>query len=73
MRKIHNKKIRMFIADRIFFIFKKSRNNYEKTYLAMVSRGYTGKIKLYTFQRIKNSDIISLLLIIILGLYIVLI
>lgn len=73
MRNIKNKKIRMFIADRIYFIFKKSRSNYENTYLAMVSKGYTGKIKLFSFQKIKKSDIISLFIIILLGLYTVLI
>jgi cobalt ECF transporter T component CbiQ len=70
---IKNKKLRTFIANRIFFIFRKSRTNYELTYFAMVSRGYNGKIVLHSQNKISIKEIISLVLIIVFGICIILI
>lgn len=58
---IKEKKMRKIISGRIFFIFKKSKSNYENTYYAMVSRGYNGKIILCKEKDVKLIDIIYLL------------
>jgi len=57
---VRNKSIRELIAGRIHYIFRRSKQTYELTYLAMVSRGYTGKIALGRTQKIKCTDIIIL-------------
>jgi cobalt/nickel transport system permease protein len=65
--------LRKIISGRVFFIFKRSVRIYEGTYYAMVSRGYTGKIKLYSDRQFKSSDLIALSAILSFGLVILLI
>ncbi len=57
---VRNNKIRKIISGRVFFVFKKSKSNYENTFYAMVSRGYTGKIILYREKHIKLYDLMFL-------------
>jgi cobalt/nickel transport system permease protein len=64
---IKNKSIRKLISGRVFFIFKRSRTNYENTYSAMASRGYTGKIYLHTKRHIVLSDIFALFIVVAFG------
>jgi cobalt/nickel transport system permease protein len=68
---IKSKNIRNLIGGRIFFIFKKSRIIYESTYFAMVSRGYNGKVKLYSQYNFTLADIVSLVIIVLLGIGII--
>jgi cobalt/nickel transport system permease protein len=68
---IKNKNIRELVSGRIFFIFSRSRTNYENTYLAMVSRGYNGKIFLHSQKQLKLKDVIALLIIIAFGIGII--
>jgi cobalt ECF transporter T component CbiQ len=60
---VKSKNIRNLIGGRIFFIFKKSKVIYENTYLAMVSRGYSGKVKLYSRYHFTSADLVSVILI----------
>jgi len=69
----NNKNLRKLIAGRIFFIFKKSSINYEHTYFAMISRGYDGKIILFSDKKFVVTDLISLLIIISFGILVVII
>jgi cobalt/nickel transport system permease protein len=64
--------IRKLVNGRIFFIFKKSVIIYENTYFAMVSRGYNGKIRLHSRNRLKLSDFIALGIIISFGIVVIL-
>lgn len=64
---IKNSTIRKLISGRIFFIFNRSRTNYENTYYAMVSRGYTGKIILHSKKHFDLKDIIALVIVILFG------
>lgn len=59
--------IRKIISGRIFFMFNKSKINYENTFHAMVSRGYNGKIKLCKEKEITKIDIYYLITILIAG------
>jgi cobalt/nickel transport system permease protein len=69
---IKNRNIRTLISGRIFFIFKKSGIIYENTYLAMVSRGYSGKLKLYSHYHFTAADLISIITIVGLSITIIL-
>jgi cobalt ECF transporter T component CbiQ len=51
--------VRQLIAGRIYFIFKKSLMRYEETYRAMVSRGFTGDIELYSFRVFTARDAVA--------------
>ncbi|HNZ42987.1 MAG TPA: cobalt ECF transporter T component CbiQ [Bacteroidales bacterium] len=64
---VRNKNIRILIAGRIHYIFRRSKQTYELTYLAMVSRGYTGKIVLGRPQKIIYTDIIVLTIVVAFG------
>jgi cobalt/nickel transport system permease protein len=64
---IRNKSLRKLVSGRIFFIFKRSVMIYENTYFAMVSRGYSGQVKLLTDQQIKLSDAIVMMVIFAVG------
>lgn len=68
---IKNKNIHDIIGSRVFFIFKRSRRVYENTWLAMSSRGYTGKVKLYSNLHFTFSDFVALAIIISLGVILV--
>lgn len=70
---IKNKNVRKLIAGRIYFIFKKSKFNYENTYLAMVSRGYKGKIVLLSEKHFSAADFIALAVVISFSIFIILI
>lgn len=61
---IKSRNIRNLISGRIFFIFKKSAMIYENTYLAMVSRGYNGKVKLHSHYHFTSADLISIIIIV---------
>jgi cobalt/nickel transport system permease protein len=69
---VKNKNIRNLISGRIFFIFKKSGIIYENTYFAMVSRGYTGKVKLSLSYHFTFMDLVSMIIIVAAGLFIIL-
>jgi cobalt/nickel transport system permease protein len=64
---IKSSSIRKLAGGRIFFIFKKSQLFYEGTYYAMISRGYSGKLKLTGHTRFTFRDIIALSLILAAG------
>jgi cobalt/nickel transport system permease protein len=68
MGNIQNKNLRGVVAGRVFFIYKRSRINYEQTYMAMLSRGYAGKVVLVEEERMKTRDLIILMLVILAGL-----
>jgi len=69
---IKSSQIRSLVSGRIFFIFKKSAVIYESTYFAMVSRGYTGKVKLHTDNIFTFPDLVCLLVIATTGIIIIL-
>jgi cobalt/nickel transport system permease protein len=60
---IRNRNIREVIGGRILFIFKRSIIIYENTYNAMVSRGYTGKIKLQAKYPFTTTDFIAIVVV----------
>lgn len=59
--------IRKLVSGRIFYIFKRSMTIYEKTYYAMVSRGYHGEIKLNSGNHFTLQDFIALAVIFAMG------
>ena len=65
---IKSSNLRKIISGRVFFIFKRSISNYENTYYAMVSRGYTGNVKLGLSAAFMAKDYIALSIIILFGL-----
>lgn len=69
---IKSSTIRKLVSGRVFFIFKRSSIIYENTYHAMVSRGYEGKIKLYSQNSLTRVDIVTLIIIVATGLIIIL-
>jgi cobalt/nickel transport system permease protein len=66
-----NRSLRKLISGRIFFIFRKSMIIYEYTYFAMVSRGYTGKVKLHSKHPCTFMDIVTLIIVVALGVAII--
>jgi cobalt/nickel transport system permease protein len=70
---IRSSNIRKLVGGRIFFVFKKSMVIYENTFYAMVSRGYQGKVNLYSQKQITGKDFIALAVIIASGIGIILI
>jgi cobalt/nickel transport system permease protein len=70
---VNNKNAQNIISGRVFYIFKKARNNYENTYAAMISKGYCGKINFQNENKIKAADIYFLLFILTTGIAIILI
>jgi cobalt/nickel transport system permease protein len=69
---IKSSSLRKLIGGRIFFIFKKSRIIYENTYYAMVSRGYTGKVKLHSQYHFTFMDLIAIVIIVLSGMAVIL-
>jgi cobalt/nickel transport system permease protein len=69
---IKNRSLRKLISGRIFYVFKKSMIIYENTYYAMVSRGYNGKVKLYTEHPFTFMDFICLSIIVAAGIVVIL-
>lgn len=68
---VKNDSIRKIISGRVFFIFKRSKNNYEQTYSAMVSRGYNGKVILHKEKIIRYSDVFFLIVTVTIGFLII--
>jgi cobalt/nickel transport system permease protein len=68
---VSNRRIRELISGRIFFIFKKSMLIYENTYLAMVSRGYQGKVLFHAQKKITTADFITLIIVLASGILII--
>jgi energy-coupling factor transporter transmembrane protein EcfT len=64
---VRNKSIRELIAGRIHYIFRRSKQTYELTYMAMVSRGYTGKIALGHNRKVQFADIITFAIVVVFG------
>jgi cobalt/nickel transport system permease protein len=69
---INSTNLRKLISGRVFFIFKKSIIIYENTYYAMVSRGYSGKVKLHSQNHFKIKDLIAMVIIVALGILVIL-
>jgi cobalt/nickel transport system permease protein len=69
---IKNSNLRKLISGRIFFIFRRSMIIYEYTYFAMVSRGYTGKVKLHSKHPFTFIDIVTLVIVVVLGIVVIL-
>jgi cobalt/nickel transport system permease protein len=65
---MENKKVRQLIAGRITHIFKMSRRHFEKTFQAMLARGYTGEIVIYQKERMAVTDYVILGMSLLLGL-----
>ncbi|GBE00206.1 nickel transport protein NikQ [bacterium BMS3Abin07] len=53
---VSNAEARRWIAGRIAFIFKKSRQHYEEIFKAMISRGFSGSIRIYRGKRLHARD-----------------
>lgn len=71
VRRVSNAQAREWIAGRIAFIFRKTRLECEDIFNAMLSRGFSDKIKFYGFRKFQILDwsaIVSLLFIGILSL-----
>jgi cobalt/nickel transport system permease protein len=64
MGNVDQGKTRRIIAGRIGFLYKKSWGRYEDTYRAMLSRGYTGDLKIAGTEKpnIKDMAIISFII-----------
>lgn len=58
---LDDKSVRNIVTGRMFYIFSKSKYNYEQTYMAMVSRGYSGKVRLAENTRFRTADLLFLL------------
>ena len=69
---IKSRSIRKLVSGRIYFIFKRSAIVYENTYNAMVSRGYHGKVKLYSQNNFTFMDLVALVIIVAFGIVIIL-
>ena len=70
---VQNKNAQNIISGRVFYTFKKAKSNYENTYAAMVSKGYSGKVKFPNESKIKTADICFLLVAVCSGAIIILI
>ena len=64
---IKSKGIRELIGSRIFFIFRRSASVYENTYMAMLSRGYGGNVKLHSEIKLRMKDLAAMSAVIIAG------
>ena len=51
--------IRGLLAGRIYFIFTRSQMQYEETYRAMLSRGFSGDVQLVSFRRLGLRDAVA--------------
>jgi cobalt/nickel transport system permease protein len=65
---MENKDVQQLIAGRITHIFKMSRRHFEKTFQAMLARGYTGEVVIYQKERMAVADFIILGISLLLGL-----
>ena len=55
-----NKEVQQLIAGRITHIFKMSRRHFEKTFQAMLARGYTGEVVCYQKESLSLPDYLIL-------------
>ena len=55
-----DKEVHQLVVGRISHIFKMSRRHFEKTYLAMLARGYCGEVILYQKERFSFTDYLVL-------------
>jgi cobalt/nickel transport system permease protein len=55
-----NKDVQQLIAGRITHIFKMSRRHFEKTFQAMLARGYTGEVVFYQEEKLALRDYLIL-------------
>ncbi len=67
--RMNNKEVRRLVAGRITHIFKMSRRHFEKTYQAMLSRGYAGEVALKQKENFTGLDYLVLTAAIIVGLF----
>ncbi len=67
---IQSKNVQDIISGRVFYVFKKARNNYENTYAAMISKGYNGKVNFQNEKKIKAVDLYFLLGMLVVGIVI---
>lgn len=65
---MENREVQQLIAGRITHIFKMSRRHFEKTFQAMLARGYTGEVVIYQKERMVVTDYIILGMSLLLGL-----
>lgn len=70
---IRNKSVQDIISGRVFYVFKKAKNNYENTYAAMISKGYDGKVNFQNEKKLKPVDYYFLLVMLAVGVIIVVI
>jgi len=64
---IKSNSIRKLVGGRIFFIFKRSMIIYNNTYQAMVSRGYKGKVVIYSQNHFTYKDFAVLVIVVLSG------
>jgi cobalt/nickel transport system permease protein len=57
---MENMEVQQLIAGRITHIFKMSRRHFEKTFQAMLARGYTGDVVFYQGERLAFADYLIL-------------
>jgi cobalt/nickel transport system permease protein len=57
---MENWEVQQLIAGRITHIFKMSRRHFEKTFQAMLARGYTGEVVIYQKESMAVTDYIIL-------------
>ncbi len=67
---IQSKNVQDIISGRVFYVFKKAKNNYENTYAAMISKGYNGKVNFQNEKKIKAVDLYFLLGMLVVGIVI---
>jgi cobalt/nickel transport system permease protein len=51
-----NREVQQLVAGRISHIFKMSRRHFERTFQAMLARGYTGEVVLYSKEKMAVHD-----------------
>jgi cobalt/nickel transport system permease protein len=69
---LNRSEMRDLIAGRMAFMFKKSRITCEDVYRAMISRGFSNEIRIYSFNRMRIIDWFSGIMLLIIGIIIIL-
>ncbi|GAB4423727.1 MAG: cobalt ECF transporter T component CbiQ [Thermodesulfovibrionales bacterium] len=57
--KVADTEARRWVAGRIAFMFRKTRQRCEEVFKAMLARGFSDSVKLYGFRRMNNIDLIT--------------
>jgi len=65
--RMNNKEVQNLIAGRISHIFKMSKRHFEKTYQAMLSRGYSGEVILMQRENMTRVDYLVLTIAVMIG------